>query len=115
MLALMLLACGPTDPEPKVATAPATETAPKPEYWELVGRVTPGTSPWPDAPPFDGGKAMVARCKERRPCAAERWRSTSGETMDLLLLERTIHFEDCLLYTSPSPRDATLSRMPSSA
>ena len=94
MLALMLLACGPTDPKPKVATAPATETAPKPEYWELVGRVTPGTSPWPDAPPFDGGKAMVARCKERRPCAAERWRSTSGETMDLLLLERTIHFED---------------------
>ena len=94
MLALMLLACGPTDPEPKVATAPATETAPKPEYWELVGRVTPGTSPWPDAPPFDGGKAMIARCKERRPCAAERWRSTSGETMDLLLLERTIHFED---------------------
>ena len=25
------------------------------------------------------------------------------------------HFENCLLYTSPSPRDATLSRMPSSA
>ena len=24
-------------------------------------------------------------------------------------------FEHCLLYTSPSPRDATLSRMPSSA
>ena len=24
-------------------------------------------------------------------------------------------FFDCLLYTSPSPRDATLSRMPSSA
>ena len=24
-------------------------------------------------------------------------------------------FWDCLLYTSPSPRDATLSRMPSSA
>ena len=23
--------------------------------------------------------------------------------------------DDCLLYTSPSPRDATLSRMPSSA
>ena len=31
---------------------------------------------------------------------------------------RRTHFEDsmiCLLYTSPSPRDATLSRMPSSA
>ena len=25
------------------------------------------------------------------------------------------HFKPCLLYTSPSPRDATLSRMPSSA
>ena len=25
------------------------------------------------------------------------------------------HFNNCLLYTSPSPRDATLSRMPSSA
>ena len=25
------------------------------------------------------------------------------------------NFWDCLLYTSPSPRDATLSRMPSSA
>ena len=27
----------------------------------------------------------------------------------------TNDFEICLLYTSPSPRDATLSRMPSSA
>ena len=26
-----------------------------------------------------------------------------------------IHYGPCLLYTSPSPRDATLSRMPSSA
>ena len=25
------------------------------------------------------------------------------------------HYDLCLLYTSPSPRDATLSRMPSSA
>ena len=25
------------------------------------------------------------------------------------------HYNICLLYTSPSPRDATLSRMPSSA
>ena len=28
---------------------------------------------------------------------------------------RTVSINDCLLYTSPSPRDATLSRMPSSA
>ena len=32
-----------------------------------------------------------------------------------LVLEIEEHFGFCLLYTSPSPRDATLSRMPSSA
>ena len=31
---------------------------------------------------------------------------------DYLIFDKT---RDCLLYTSPSPRDATLSRMPSSA
>ena len=30
-------------------------------------------------------------------------------------IERMVGSYDCLLYTSPSPRDATLSRMPSSA
>ena len=29
--------------------------------------------------------------------------------------DTSAQFKDCLLYTSPSPRDATLSRMPSSA
>ena len=29
--------------------------------------------------------------------------------------EMAVVLQDCLLYTSPSPRDATLSRMPSSA
>ena len=33
------------------------------------------------------------------------------EAFELLIT----HYKDCLLYTSPSPRDATLSRMPSSA
>ena len=36
-----------------------------------------------------------------------------GIYRDLLL--DTHHSNTCLLYTSPSPRDATLSRMPSSA
>ena len=36
----------------------------------------------------------------------------SGLTLELLAAARGIA---CLLYTSPSPRDATLSRMPSSA
>ena len=30
-------------------------------------------------------------------------------------VEPVVRFKNCLLYTSPSPRDATLSRMPSSA
>ena len=33
----------------------------------------------------------------------------------LLLGEQSISFDPCLLYTSPSPRDGLLSRMPSSA
>ena len=40
--------------------------------------------------------------------------------MDVLMssgigLEATVHSISCLLYTSPSPRDQCLSRMPSSA
>ena len=36
------------------------------------------------------------------------------EVVDLNIVDPT-QFQPCLLYTSPSPRDATLSRMPSSA
>ena len=35
--------------------------------------------------------------------------------MEALLQALVPQDQDCLLYTSPSPRDATLSRMPSSA
>ncbi len=90
---VLLAACTSSQGEPTIA-APASSTAAKTHHWELVGRVTPSASAWPDAPPFEGGKAMIDRCGDRRPCAAERWRSTTGETMDLLLRERTIHFED---------------------
>ena len=41
-----------------------------------------------------------------------------GFALHLALLRHPgfgIRHDDCLLYTSPSPRDATLSRMPSSA
>ena len=34
---------------------------------------------------------------------------------EVLSQEKDLTKESCLLYTSPSPRDATLSRMPSSA
>ena len=46
--------------------------------------------------------------------------STPGHGAEKMHLRRIVDFlvdkvEACLLYTSPSPRDATLSRMPSSA
>ena len=41
-------------------------------------------------------------------------RSSSFETVATLLVARK-QLESCLLYTSPSPRDGLLSRMPSSA
>ena len=42
-----------------------------------------------------------------------KWFATS-KTYPILLQEDN-KIRSCLLYTSPSPRDATLSRMPSSA
>ena len=41
--------------------------------------------------------------------------SPEASTLGATLLSRYSEFNFCLLYTSPSPRDATLSRMPSSA
>ena len=38
-----------------------------------------------------------------------------GENNMQAILDMYAQCLDCLLYTSPSPRDATLSRMPSSA
>lgn len=91
----LALACGGTsDTPPSPESEPTPVTDPAITHWELVGRVTPGTSVWPDAPPFKGGKSMIERCADRRPCAAERWRSEDGQTMDLTLIERTIFFED---------------------
>ena len=40
---------------------------------------------------------------------------TQQRLFDPSSMSHSIDILDCLLYTSPSPRDATLSRMPSSA
>ena len=37
------------------------------------------------------------------------------ESKEIEIIHVTSQYQHCLLYTSPSPRDATLSRMPSSA
>ena len=47
--------------------------------------------------------------------AYESEKSLKGEIEDCDLAFITAGLGGCLLYTSPSPRDATLSRMPSSA
>ena len=58
---------------------------------------------------------------ERYIDRAARWVDFENDykTLDLPYMESLIwavkQLHDCLLYTSPSPRDATLSRMPSSA
>ena len=45
--------------------------------------------------------------------------NAQGKTVDEMAMAIGVHsatmYRDCLLYTSPSPRDSTSSRMPSSA
>ena len=48
---------------------------------------------------------LLLRMKKVHTCTIEHKQNT----------EHNVHIYTCLLYTSPSPRDATLSRMPSSA
>ena len=68
--------------------------------WHRVGEVTEGALSSKEAIV----KAGLDWTVSTRPLATfDRANETEG------------NFIDCLLYTSPSPRDATLSRMPSSA
>ena len=57
--------------------------------------------------------------KDRRLIIAGNWKmnKTVAEALDLVqdLVREVQQVKDCLLYTSPSPRDVEESRMPSSA
>ena len=57
----------------------------------------------------NGGEAHVARPKDPEQINDREW----SEYVFVRANPKGIYY--CLLYTSPSPRDATLSRMPSSA
>ena len=46
---------------------------------------------------------------------AEKMAFSNGDLVHALMKAESTENNNCLLYTSPSPRDATLSRMPSSA
>ena len=60
-----------------------------------------------------------AELRRSRPTLANKWDNTTavlvGDCLFANALRLAAEFPTCLLYTSPSPRDATLSRMPSSA
>ena len=69
--------------------------------------------------PFQPGDQIVSYINEY-PANHYPWKLQTNRGVELIQLSDTgIQQEDrpytCLLYTSPSPRDATLSRMPSSA
>ena len=49
------------------------------------------------------------------PMLAMREASQAGIQIDEELMSDQVQFINCLLYTSPSPRDLSTSRMPSSA
>ena len=63
----------------------------------------------------------IAQKRFARPAQAEAFLEEvhdnlkSGNTEAVVELCDSPRYWSCLLYTSPSPRDATLSRMPSSA
>ena len=65
-------------------------------------------------------KLLEAQVKKAQLEKAEIKCEMTQERMELaqelnLERDRSINLESCLLYTSPSPRDRTRSRMPSSA
>ena len=43
------------------------------------------------------------------------YKGAAATSKPVVFVGKGVTFDTCLLYTSPSPRDATLSRMPSSA
>ena len=59
---------------------------------------------------FLPNKENISKFQDKHRNSKKKFRRKQVENFDEL-----IENADCLLYTSPSPRDATLSRMPSSA
>ena len=65
---------------------------------------------------FEGLAVKNPVTLEPEPGVAERWEfSDEGRIITFYLNSEAKWSNGCLLYTSPSPRDRTRSRMPSSA
>ena len=63
----------------------------------------------------ESGKIVDISTQPLKSDIADRVFDLSGKYVVPGLWDVHTHIGNCLLYTSPSPRDATLSRMPSSA
>ncbi len=88
-------------------------SAESPDWWPVVaaGLVAAGDDllTIDDQPYTANARAVFARAYAAgRPVTVRVQRFATGET-------QSITIQPCLLYTSPSPRDRTRSRMPSSA
>ena len=91
--------------------------------WYLVGRAALVTTSKLDAIRLD---LRLGGPEEKAVAMLDAWNEDYGEHATCFKLAEALYdreklgtieilCRDCLLYTSPSPRDATLSRMPSSA
>ena len=93
--------------------------------WELAGltaaRGATDFAPEPDASSRAWSASAAGSVAERfgvetiDSATMTEWLADDARTTYLFDVRTPGEFEACLLYTSPSPRDATLSRMPSSA
>ena len=75
-----------------------------------------------DDSPYGGGPGMVLMPEPldnailQNEAKKNVFLTPSGQQLNEDLIQELLKYDSlCLLYTSPSPRDATLSRMPSSA
>ena len=75
---------------------------------------TTSTSRLPTAIVAVGGNSLIADTKHQK--VDDQWNAVRTTTTHIAgMIERGWNLIVCLLYTSPSPRDRTRSRMPSSA
>ena len=92
-------------------------TAEEAEEWGLINQVVPDDALQTTAMELaqklaSGPTDAFATVKKLLLCSYDNSLETQMELEGRAISE---HAGSCLLYTSPSPRDATLSRMPSSA
>ena len=91
------------------------------EFWQVYGLTETSGIGTTLAPEFhDPSKGKLRSCGQAYTGVDIRIVGQDGSECQLgdvgeIQIKSDVVLKGCLLYTSPSPRDATLSRMPSSA